>query len=47
MWESDEEAYSVLPLVNGTSTLLRVVQRRKIFIIGDSLSRQLVKEPKL
>jgi hypothetical protein len=43
MWESDDEAYAVLPLVNGTSELLRGLKRRKIFIIGDSLSRQWAK----
>jgi hypothetical protein len=40
MWESDDEAYAVLPLVNGTSELLLARKRRKIFIIGDSISRQ-------
>jgi hypothetical protein len=43
MWESDDEAYAALPLVNGTSELLRGLQGRKIFIIGDSLSRQWAK----
>jgi hypothetical protein len=40
MWESHDEAYAVFPPGNGTSELRQALERRRIMIVGDSLSRQ-------
>jgi hypothetical protein len=40
IWESDDEAYAVLPPGNGTRELRQALQGRKLFLIGDSLTRQ-------
>jgi hypothetical protein len=38
-WESDDEAYAVLP-TDEYQALYKALKNRTIFVIGDSLSRQ-------
>jgi hypothetical protein len=40
VWESNDEAYAVFPLGNGTSELRQALEGRRIIIVGDSLNRQ-------